>query len=349
MEQDFFTRLPSDITIDILSRLPLPQIGRCRCVSNSWQNLLKSPDFVNTHLSKSVVGLARFCRPSLASIIYEVADDKNCENYQRSNEFVSPAKIEGSVHGLLFHCDGSDSLYLSNPVIRDLIRVPPAPASPQTLSYIFGFGVSITSRQYKIIRISLCLDQPNCDVYTVGALCWRRVRTRVPAYASYKRYSTAFLNGVVHWLVDDDAKRCMHISCFDLETEAFTTFSTPPGQAFDTYFQTLSALEGCLCLCDGRKGGEIVIWLMKEYGNDESWTKELVMKMESGRDFGYYFVPVKVFRNGDLLVVRMREGCGKVLVYSTKTKTFEVKDGLYVNANVVTYTPSFVPVQPYSY
>lgn len=50
--------LPTENTIDILSRLSARDVISCKCVCKSGLELLNSREFVNSHLSKSVSGLA---------------------------------------------------------------------------------------------------------------------------------------------------------------------------------------------------------------------------------------------------------------------------------------------------
>ncbi|KAM3289146.1 hypothetical protein P3S67_017433 [Capsicum chacoense] len=38
-------------------------------------------------------------------------------------------------------------------------------------------------------------------------------------------------------------------------------------------FDKLAVLKGCLCMIDNPEGSRIDVWMMKEYGVEESWTK----------------------------------------------------------------------------
>jgi hypothetical protein len=50
--------LPYDVVFDILTRLPVKSIIRFRCVSKSWNSILTSPDFINTHLDRAKSSLS---------------------------------------------------------------------------------------------------------------------------------------------------------------------------------------------------------------------------------------------------------------------------------------------------
>ncbi|KAH0730623.1 hypothetical protein KY289_001811 [Solanum tuberosum] len=43
--------LPEELIIDILYRLPVNSIGRCRCLSKHWRNFLSDPQFIKLHFN----------------------------------------------------------------------------------------------------------------------------------------------------------------------------------------------------------------------------------------------------------------------------------------------------------
>ena len=57
MGEYFFKYLPSKILVEILSRLPTRAAMACKCVCKSWFGLLATPEFVNSHIYRSVPGL----------------------------------------------------------------------------------------------------------------------------------------------------------------------------------------------------------------------------------------------------------------------------------------------------
>ncbi|KAL8465904.1 hypothetical protein ACS0TY_035136 [Phlomoides rotata] len=73
MKQELFKRLPSEIVIDILSRLSVRTVISCKCVQKSWLHLVETQEFVKSHLSKSV--------PGLALTIFELSLNSNSYNF----------------------------------------------------------------------------------------------------------------------------------------------------------------------------------------------------------------------------------------------------------------------------
>ncbi|KAL6552690.1 hypothetical protein OROHE_008054 [Orobanche hederae] len=179
----------------------------------------------------------------------------------------------------------------------------------------------LSSISIKDINSTLLADLGGCHDYTLGSESWRHVEASNGSF-EYDLFA-AFVNGNLHWIVSDsDGTRW--ISCLDLETECFTTFSVPPLQGTGVeYMESLSScLKDCLCLCDDTSEDEIVLWLMKEYGDEKSWTREYVVSINPGfeRD-GYvpvFVYPIKVFEDGDILMVWDER---LLFYYSNKTKT----------------------------
>ncbi|KAL8485716.1 hypothetical protein ACS0TY_027846 [Phlomoides rotata] len=324
MDQDFFTNLPSENIVDILSRLPVRTIVQCKCVCKSWFNLLKSGEFVQSHFSKSSDGLAVFQSERSSDLyrIYEFKDELDLEHhelhYNPITTFNLPyhGQIEGSANGLLFLRDlrrSPNGLYVCNPITREYIELH----CPQDFVYSYpqvvthGFGTSKTTSQYKVVRIFHdCINDKNthqmripkseCQVYTLGTGSWRRIELGSPLGYSCRTIG-AFLNGNLHWLVYDFEGSSL-VSCFDLETEIFSTFNLPKHDTRSLL--GLFALGDFLCLSDNSSDDEIVVWLMQEYGVEKSWTKKFVISRSPNFLGEYYEVvyPIKIFKDGDILM-----------------------------------------------
>ncbi|XP_073134916.1 F-box protein At3g07870-like [Henckelia pumila] len=343
--------LPLDIITDILSRLPVLQIARCKCVCKPWLELLKSPEFSKLHLPKSSPGLVVYLslRSSEVLNIFGFEDELELEQHELKYkpvmkfdlpEFVTPLKrvmmIAGSVNGMLClrlkdHNSQPDDLCICNPITREYVSFPTPEGVIQYPSKVtYGFGVSTVSGQYKAVRIfheseldqtRACVGIPrsDCHVYTLGTTgTWRSIAPSPPF--CYNSYSIgAFVNGNLHWLVGD-LRNSHVISCLDLETELFNTFPAPPLPGYWSCLGSLVVLGDCLSVCDNSSENDIVIWIMKDYGVAKSWTKEFVISKLpylAGECYELVF-PIKVFKNGDILMIW---GDFHLFYYSNKTKT----------------------------
>ncbi|KAH6828458.1 hypothetical protein C2S53_016943 [Perilla frutescens var. hirtella] len=361
MKQDFWAYLTPELMIDIFSRLPIRSIIRCKCVCKSWLELLETCEFVNSHLSKSATGLAIFQSfifggpsPSKPYKFLEFVENSMPVVFNMSFPH-EHQQIHSSVNGLLFLFDPNirpRDYFICNPITRDYIKLPRPREYPLKCNVqldTFGFGVSKKSGQYKVVGLSYT-NETKCEVYTLGTGLWRSIEPNIPLrYDCDYSHAATFLNGNLHWrgrALRDDS---VWISCFDLETERFTIFSVPPIHGL---YPALSALEGCLVFCDNSyeddERKEIVIWFMNKYGDDKSWTKKFIITKS-----WYHFIgdlcPIKVFEDGDILIA---EDCrSRVLCYSSKTQTIEATDLAefcgFDHISVVSYTPSFVPLNTF--
>ncbi|XP_042033892.1 F-box protein CPR1-like [Salvia splendens] len=363
MTRGFFVNLPTENTINILSRISVRDVLSCKCVCKSGLELLNSREFVKSHLSKSVSGLA-VVRSGVESNSYEIFEFQDSLDLEHHNlryslvtKFVFPRAeaLRGSANGLVFMTgDKPCDLYVCNPVTRDFIKLCPYSVSLDSSSNIvaFGFGVTKMTGQHKVVRVvcdyelaensfRITVTRSHCEVYTLGTRTWRSI---VPGdKLMYDSYGV-FLHGNLHWLVVDP-QAPSRISCFDLETERFSTFSHPPLLTKGGSVGSLSVLEGRLCLCDNSSEGKIIIWVLREYGVAKSWTKEYVINKDAELCGDYVLVsPIKVFKNGDILFK-----CDESLLfhYNGRTKSlqkiemFDAHGGDQSRVDAIPHTSSF--------
>lgn len=365
MDQEFFTYLPSEIIINILSRLPVRTIISCKCICKSWFNLVETEEFAKSHLSNSTPGLAihEYGLKLESYKFFEFEDELDLKHHELHYNVVTSfglpfdGRIHSSANGLLFLRDlsvGIRGLYICNPITRDYIKIhcPREFAQTNPIRATYGFGVSRMSGLYKVVRIFQdALDlrivpKLECHVYTLGTGSWRRTASCGPV--GYDGRSVGvFLNGNLHWMVFDQNDVPL-ISCFDLETDLFSTPFSPPRLGCGRYSVGLFALKDCLCICDNSSNYKIDIWLMKKYGVEKSWTKEFVISKVPdfvGKSYEVVY-PVKVFKDGDIL---MAWEDSFLFYYSNKTKTtrkvdlFEPKT--FIDA--VVHIPSFLSLNSF--
>ncbi|KAJ9552247.1 hypothetical protein OSB04_016292 [Centaurea solstitialis] len=195
----------------------------------------------------------------------------------------------GSVNGLicLWECK-HDNTYICNPVTREVITIPTNPQYHKHGILItgYGFGVSSSTGEYKVVR-TFQRERPfnrneykfatKAEVYTLGTRQWRSVG-RVPYWLQSE--VAAVLNDHCHWIVFYYEDAFARICSFDLNKETFQLFPSPPIQEIGNCYQSLAVLKGCLCVSDG-DDSQFTIWVMKEYGIEKSWYKEVVITRET--------------------------------------------------------------------
>ncbi|XP_073285965.1 F-box protein At3g07870-like [Primulina huaijiensis] len=340
--------LPSEIIACILSRLPIRTIVICKHVCKRWLDILSAPEFAKCHLSLSNPGLIthQFEEEDLWKVI-EFEDVLELQNHDLHYNLVkkfdprsfitSPDArivIEGSVDGFLFLRDFStrlDSLYICNPITREYIALPqPKFVVQNAYNSHYGFGLSSISGQYKVIWnnyhetrscSNLQGNSVECLVYTLGTGSWRSVALGDPIQ-TLRSSMGVFLNGNLHWLAQDFNGHHL-ISCFDLETEIFEPFSPlPPYPRIFPDSRSLVVLQDCLCLCEYSTWDTIVIWMMKDYRVNESWSQQYVIPIMF-RTTCETMYPIKVFKDGDILILWEDF---ELFFYSNKSKSTQKVD-----------------------
>ncbi|KAL9172090.1 hypothetical protein ABFS82_03G021500 [Erythranthe guttata] len=364
MEVEFLKNLPSEIVIVILSRLPLRTIGICRRVRKSWRDLIQTPVFANSYLPRYVSGLVT-CFDFDSYQVFTFEDELDLEDPDRNYDLLttfdcsglglSICDLRGSVNGLLFMhplSSISSEYYICNPITREYIEFPYEQRLLDeefngTVNY--GFGVSKVSGQYKVVRV-VHVRKSICHVYTLGTGKWRRIACG--ARLGRNNYlNGAFINGCLHWFLQDYL-----ISCFDLETETFSTFSQPPIPMWRRHSQNLVALGDCLCICDNTDDG-IDFWVMKEYGNEKSWTKQFVIRKGYGHCYGEQprgiVYPIKLFKDGHVLMTWQQDSSWfyDMFYYSNRTKTTRGNGKLMSSVaspmQAMLYTPNFLSLKTF--
>ncbi|XP_058211837.1 F-box/kelch-repeat protein At3g06240-like [Rhododendron vialii] len=119
-----------------------------------------------------------------------------------------------------------------------------------------------------------------CLVLTSKLSSWKSIGDFDYRCGLYYGTSRSVLNGSPHWVahgITDIDGYYFRIVCFDVVDEKFKDVPTPMYEVGCNFF-TVGVLDGCLCAID-RRGPEshFDVWVMKEYGVKESWTKLFVV------------------------------------------------------------------------
>lgn len=243
--------------------------------------------------------------------------------------------------------------FICNPITGEFITVGHEEKEKSLWGSVFpGFGYCPKSKKYKVVRLVLRLEsmfQRMAEVYTLGSTdsSWRSIGS-APFDLDLALFPT-YLNGVIHWVKasDDEKKKgSVFIIGFDFEKEKFNEVSPPPHfgekhkEKENLYNLNMGVLGGCLSLCDCTFVDHLDIWMMKEYGDPTSWTKEYVISTH----FGGVYRPIKLLENGDLLIMYNKrelvaydpiQGCFRFLRIQGVQSVFEA----------IIHVPSFIPLK----
>ncbi|KAM3289145.1 F-box/kelch-repeat protein [Capsicum chacoense] len=354
--------LPEELLINIFCRLPAKSIGQLRCVSNPLNSLLTNKHFLKNHFTSKIhfqeheklMILSNSTSFHTITIKYNNVFS-NFVNFQPtpSDHFV---EICGSCNGLVLILNNNDSLVLINPLTLDFKKIPRCPFALDPIGSfsMYGFGYDYVNDDYKIVVISR-YDHDNeyepdildmfMDIYSLKVGSWKRIKSSPYDHAVAELASGVFVNGALHWLASKMPDYASVIGGFVLSDEEFVEVPAPSCLDKSKFvFDKLVVLKGCLCMIDNPEGSRINVWMMKEYGVEESWTKFCV----DGIDFYDILKPLCFIRDDDEVVVNV-DG-EKLMVYNVQeenSRDLEV-DGIPDRFDSVgTFVESLVsPVDP---
>jgi F-box interacting protein len=195
------------------------------------------------------------------------------------------SKILGVCNGLVCLRSVNDGngfmMNLWNPTIQKLKELPKL-MEAETLFSVFGFAYDSQNNDYKIIRIVYGPNpfEPNpfeAAVYSLSTNSWRKLEQPTRDKSIYPKIfymdgkHTHFFNGALHWIsaIRDNGVVSPIIVAFDLNEERFRVILFP---GIIKHGGFLIDYKGSLAM----RGFASELWVMKEYGVVESWTKQIL-------------------------------------------------------------------------
>ncbi|XP_057448180.1 F-box/kelch-repeat protein At3g23880-like [Lotus japonicus] len=323
--------LPFDLVVEIMCRLPVKPVLRFRCVCKSWKSLISDPRFAKKHLR---------CSPKTDFTRHHLILHYNTSSRRRRKDYVhtdypllsvlnaampTPTTTtttqfkfdQNNLHSIVGSCDGiicivadyGNSIILWNPSIRRFNILPSSMESPR----LYGFGYDNLSDTYKIVAISCYSDyQTQVKVHTLGTHCWRKIQDFLPSCEPFVGTTGIFVSDTLNWLSYEEGANCFIMS-LHLGNECYRKLLLPPNGAgpdgLGVLRDCLSMLSGNYQVCD--------VWLMKEYGNQQSWTK--LFSVAKQLFHHQVFDTLHIFEEDQLLLV-----CGsKLYLYHPRDNTLK--------------------------
>nr|XP_016433937.1 PREDICTED: F-box protein At4g22390-like isoform X2 [Nicotiana tabacum] len=316
--QDLMPTLPAELITEILLKLAVKSLLQFRSVSKSWLSLISSPEFVKTisyylttvelclmfvmlHTMSRSVLLALCQGVFLSALLYDSVAEAFDLDYPGTNPYCYPS-IVGSFNGLLCLAVAvSDgllyNLFLWNPSIRKYKKLPnfrlnvsrQHNLNKDRYDFKFGFAYDAFRDEYKIVGIfpihrngRLC--RVEVKIYSLKSDSWRDIddfQGRQLLSVSGK-----LVNQKLHWLDWDQNI----IFFFYLADEKWAKVEQP-SDFKGCGFLVLGVFRNDLsAFCNYEWTTHVDIWVMKEYGVKESWTKMFTIKFPD-RPTGYIFTP----------------------------------------------------------
>ncbi|KEH23068.1 putative F-box domain-containing protein [Medicago truncatula] len=379
--------LPDELIIEILSFLRVKNIVQLKCLSKSWFTIISDPTFVEKHLKNSSKHphLTLFWNQrkegfNIASFpMNRLFKNPSITVYSRNlHRLKNHCIVVGSCNGLLclvFQSYVHNKCWLRflNPATKTRSKKLGllCYSTPHYTSYSyyhskFSFGYDASTRTYKVVVVHAEKNEASwkseVEVFSLGNNCWRNIQsfTAVPLnwFNVHIRHSHlndgVHFNGTINWMT---YKSIIHAEQFqilslDLSTETYKTFLLPSDfngvPSLHIQQPVLRVLSDSLCFSHDSNETEFVLWHMKEYGVQESWTQLFKISYQNLRMHnildGYQLACIYV--NGDM-VIFANEFRNWAFIYNLKDKTAEkikTRNSIQWFRGAKDYVESLVPV-----
>ncbi|KAJ8763337.1 hypothetical protein K2173_002220 [Erythroxylum novogranatense] len=244
-------------------------------------------------------------------------DDKKGNSFCECQELAFPFKsysqyfeIVGSCNGLLCLSDtyatNARTIILWNPTISKWMTLPmPNVNLDHAYMFVLGFGFDAKINDYKVVRIVYGMGDegrkvvaaPKVELYELGKNAWRNVNvSKSLRYVTSELSLQVFLNGAVHWIGYNPSGAYndfgdLGLVLFDMSDEIFREQKLPESVVgLSVLDLSIGVSRQLLFLIQyNRKThsqwiryDSCCIWVMKEYSNVESWTKQFAVNLNGG-------------------------------------------------------------------
>ncbi|KAK2439015.1 F-box/kelch-repeat protein [Trifolium repens] len=251
--------LPVELIVEILLRLPVKYLLQFRCVCKLWKTLISKIQFANKRLAFCDHTTNHYSSYPLKSLFENPSPHVIPDSF--SGLEIDDYYILGSCNGFFCVYDTDQcNIIMYNPSTGLKSKRSPKISSPDWSMPYNGFGYDQVNDKYKVLAVVQHDDGDSDDEdFGVGN----------------------YVSGTLNWFNDIRYKwdKQYLVHSFDLEKETYRELLLP--FVGDDYMckPSLCVLNDRLCLCFVNKT-HLVVWLMKEYGVVESWTKLMTIPRE---------------------------------------------------------------------
>ncbi|RZC90922.1 hypothetical protein C5167_028759 [Papaver somniferum] len=347
-KQEPLPTFPEDIIVEILSRLPLRFLLQSRCVCKPWSILPNNnPKLIQVKKSSFSLmlidgerRLLSLDNNSLSSSLFDGIDGRvkkiRCPLISLDCDLKN-VNFVGSCNGLFFlYREEIDHFFSWNPCLWNPstheFKYLPRPGFPVNetrciLHRGHGFGYDAKSDDYKCVRIFHYSAESHSHIhmYSFRSNTWE---LRYMPYAlttedeCFRAPNGVFCNGALHWFTHG----VKVLIAINMTGEGIREIPQPEGVENFGNRRHIDVLDGYLCILNSSFFTAYEVWLMKDYGMRESWTKvynipRLTLELEA--QTYVYMKKIECLKTGEVLL-EVQYGYTKtaaLVLYDPKNET----------------------------
>ncbi|KAL6559749.1 hypothetical protein OROGR_004866 [Orobanche gracilis] len=329
--------LPPELLREILSRLPAKSLLRFRCISKSWCRMIDSPDLIKLHLNQSSKSYSNHTLIlTETGFNFHMLDLGLLDKPKKAHVSKTPFLCE-EIDGISNTCNGLvvitaetfGPLALWNPFLRKNRIFPDSPSKPEDPYHfpnvLYGLGYDSRNDDYKVVRNFECKDIrthqlvfSKTEVYTFQSNVWKEVQPFPSSLSITSQLWVGQVNGALHMLCTDNSGGSKIVG-FSVENEIYFEIIFPLSIRTKNVMG-LHLLGDCLSI-DIIDKSQINIWVMKEYGVQDSWINLISIANLIRMDHTDSFKPL-IYSEDGLKVLLYHNG-SKFVWYDLKKKTME--------------------------
>lgn len=329
--------IPEELIMEIFLRVPAKSLLRFRCLSKSWRAQIDSPKFIRMHSDQSAkrgsTGDIIIVKDSeVYSLDFDTRDSCTAKKLIKfpcqaldldtqlqvsccrgilclSNLSRDRRDFSGrdeSFTWLNLNPSTGTGRYCSRKVLCNAENGQGLVLFRALTNNYFFVGYDHLNDDFKVVRlvqyIGLNKHRYVFTIYSLRTKSWKEVEAF--PFFNCKADSGVFIDGTnaMHWIVSKTTgdNNGDSITALNFETERFSVVPFPDSDHDGDKLGVagLGSFEGRLYLCQSWARSGIIVWVMKEYGIKDSWTKLILLENSYG-----FLKPLAYSESGRQLLV----------------------------------------------